>query len=684
MNWQKFYSLENLIQKGRQLSENCDVITFDLFDTLFIRRIHDPDLVKLPTARYIAARTHQFGLDLSWRKIQKIRDRTEQNQRRETGLTFEDQEACYPVFMKKSLEEIFGEYYTDQLLDDVTSYELEMESRMLVPRKKLVDWLAALHESGKKIYIISDIYLPSEHLKKLVDKAGFLQYTDDLVSSADTFLAKASGKAFPLVQKRFDLDKSSWLHIGDNPFSDGLRPAQFGIQALVLHDGSEKHRKALIKRYVNYSKGNMFYRGRALQQLMLPHEGENAPQTALYTEGYNFLGPMIGAFVQHIAEECRRLDITKVFFLSREGYTFKKVWEQCTPLLFPDGQLPEIEYLYVSRMALAGASCADDGLTGTSVSIAFLPPGNRDFRDIARIFQFDLNSLQPHLERYNLTPETCLVPRHEGFEKINRLRLMELINDELFQQEIKHQCNPANRALIRYLEDLQFFDHEQVAIVDIGWLGTIQRFFYNAIKSRDNCPRLHGFLFGATRGVKYPEDLKNSIQGVLYDRDRFDLAASTILYARDVFEEACRAPHPTLDGYELAEDGYKLKFRREDDETGRAEKEQDAHYETLQQGIVDAAARFGAASALLGFSLNDYRPWFNYLMAAKLAFPKCSEITAIRHKHHLDDFHGNHTPQAIKDMGPKQLWNASRFSLYFSPFLRLRYFWRHVKDVLRN
>ena len=277
MNWQKFYSLDNLIEKGRQLSENCDAITFDLFDTLFIRRIHDPDLVKLPTARYIAARAQQFGLGLSWRKIQKIRDRTEQNQRRETGLTFEDQEACYPVFMKQSLEEIFGEYYTDQLLDEVTNYELEMESRMLVPRRKLVDWLAELHQAGKKTYIISDIYLPAEHLKRLVEKGGFLQYTDDLVSSADTFLAKASGKAFPLVQKRFGLDKSSWLHIGDNPFSDGLRPAQFGIQSLVLHDGSEKHRKALIKRYVNYSKGNMFYRGRALQQLMLPHEGENAP-----------------------------------------------------------------------------------------------------------------------------------------------------------------------------------------------------------------------------------------------------------------------------------------------------------------------------------------------------------------------------------------------------------------------
>ncbi len=108
-----------------------------------------------------------------------------------------------------------------------------------------------------------------------------------------------------------------------------------------------------------------------------------------------------------------------------------------------------------------------------------------------------------------------------------------------------------------------------------------------------------------------------------------------------------------------------MKFRREDDETGRAEKEQDAYYQPLQQGIVDAAARFGAASALLGFSLNDYRPWFNYLMAAKLAFPKCSEVTAIRHKHHLDDFHGNHAPQASKDTGSQTTLERFAFQPLF-------------------
>ena len=85
---------------------------------------------------------------------------------------------------------------------------------------------------------------------------------------------------------------------------------------------------------------------------------------------------------------------------------------------------------------------------------------------------------------------------------------MELLEDAGFQKEVKRQSRPSARALERYLESLNFFAHEQMAIVDIGWLGTIQRFLYNAIEHRADCPRLHGFLFGATRGVKFPEDLK--------------------------------------------------------------------------------------------------------------------------------------------------------------------------------
>ncbi len=681
----KYYSLPSLIARGKEIASGVDVVTFDLFDTLLVRRIHDPDLVKLPVARYVANLAQEQGLKWTEAKVQELRDTIEARHRLEAGKSFDDHEACYPRYMQEMLSEIFVEEATDLLFEKVADYEVAMENSMLVPRGEFIDWLQELRQLNKKIYIISDIYLPAVYLKRFVEHAGFLHLVDDVISSADTFFAKASGRAFPLIQKKYDLNIKSWLHVGDNPISDGLRPLEFGIQTLVLADAEEARRKSIIKRMVNYSAGRPFWRGRALQQLMLPLEYENIERPDLYIEGYSFLGPLIGAFVQNIAEKSRKLGIGKVFFLSREGWTFKKYWESVTPHLYPEGNLPETDYLYVSRMALAGASCAYSGLSQTKADIVFLPRGNSDFLDLCRVFSLDPEPFASHLARHNLTETTTLSHLHHGYDQKNSKQFRKLIKDEAFQDEVKRQTRPANDALQLYLDDLGFFDHSDVALVDIGWLGTIQRFFYDAISHRDDAPVCHGFLFGATRGIPFPTTHKNYIEGLVYDKDRFDFAASSILYARDLFEEACRAPHPTLDGYGLEEDGgYTLLFRRTDDEIGQAEKEQDVNYAPLQQGIFDSATVYAAASALLGFSISDYRPWMNYLLVSKLAFPKTKEICNIRHTHHLDDFHGKKIVAKTADREPDDLWTLSVFILRFSPFIRLRRFLRHMKERLNE
>ncbi len=684
MSMHKFYNQESLINAGKKMANHCDTVSFDLFDTLLIRRIHDPDLVKLPVARYVAELAARKNICISPEKVQGLRDSIENSHRRETAKSFDDHEACYPRFMEELLQVIFKDIADEELLHKVTEYELAMENSMLVPRKLLVDWLFELADEGKKVFVVSDIYLPAEHLRVLAKHAGFLDKVEAVISSADTFLAKASGHGYPLIEQEYNLNKKSWLHIGDNPISDGLRPSEFGIPALVLHDSSERLRKSIIKRYFNYSKGVPIWRGRVLQQLMQPHEGENVKKSPLYNEGYNFLAPMIGGFVQYIAEKCRKEKITKVFFLSREGWTFKRFWEESMPFLFPDNNLPEIEYLYVSRMALAGTACAHQGLTQANVNIAFLPPGNKNFTDVCRIFSLDIEPLTEFLNRFNLKADTCLSPLYGDYDPNNSKLLTELLEDEAFQKEIKKQTGPKNRAMELYFESVGFFKHKKVAIVDIGWLGTIQRFLYEAVSHRQDCPQCHGILFGATRGIPYPTTDQNRIEGVIYDKDRFDFSASTILYARDLFEEACRAPHPTLNGYTLTEDGFELEFRTVEDSLGKAEKEQDSYFQPLQQGIIEGAKRYGAASALLGYNLYDYRPWYSYLLVSKMAFPKTSEVVTVRHKHHLDDFHGKNTPDVPNPKLKKHLWELSKTRLSFRPFLRMGYFIRHVQERLKG
>lgn len=674
MRFKTFSNLKRLIRYAERFVAEVDTVSFDLFDTLFIRRIHNPDMVKPAVARFIALKAQLLGSPYwTWEKVQGVRDRVENEQRARTGEQFDDHEARYPDFMRQTLSEIFKERMSDDLLQEITDYELAIENAMIVPRSELVVWIRKLYQQQKKILIVSDIYFPSDHLKKLIEHAGLIEFVTDVISSADTFLAKASGKAFPMIQKRYSLDTDRWLHIGDNPISDGLRPVEFGIRSLLIKDTSEKRRKTIAQIYTVFSNRRLYWKGRLLQQLMLPLEGENNPRSPLYIEGYNFLAPLVGVFVQRIAERTRELDVGRIYFLSREGWTFKKFWKRALPLMLPADLLPEVSYLYVSRLALAGASCAHWGLTQSKADIAFLPPGNRDFCDLCRVFSLDILGLRPFLKRHGLKEDDPLSPIYPGGGKF-RQKFMYLIEDPDFQSEVKKQTLPFNDALQQYLEREGFFNHQEVALVDVGWTGTIQRLLYEAVAHRGDKPRFHGFLFGASRGISFPTLPDNYVEGVIYDRDKFDFAGSTIMYNREFFEEAFRAPHAGLNGYRLKENGFDLVFRDDKDAYSVSESKQNDHFLQLKQGILDAATRFGAASAILGFSFEDLKPWLRYLMVSKIAFPKTKEVKMIKHKFHMDDFYGKHKPPEAFLKYHKNLWDYSFSALRWNPWLRMKYY----------
>ena len=672
-NPKTFYSLTALLRYADRIIDRYDTITIDLFDTIFIRRVHDPDMLKPAVARFISAMAKKRQIEgWPWKRVQALRDQLENEQRAQTAQHFVDHEARYPEFMSRVLHQIFQDQMSDELLAMVTDYELEIESAMIVPRSDLVTWIKK-YAPTKTIIIVSDIYLPAAHLKRLVHRAGLLDHVVDVVSSADTFLAKASGKAFPLLQKKYNLSIDHWLHFGDNPFSDGLRPADFGIRSLVLKDIKEIQRKAIAKTYAKISTFRPFWRGRFLQQLMLPLESENIKRSELYIEGYNFLGFLLGFFTQHVLNKCLELEIEKVFFFSREGWTFKTFWDRTLPLMPHKELAPESHYLYVSRLALAGASCAYAGLSEEKAQIAFLPPGNRDMRDFCRVFSLRVAPFKNILDRFALSETAPISPLHseKGYGRFIRM----LANPE-FQELIKTETRPLNDALQVYLESVGFFEFPKVALVDVGWMGNIQRFLYDAVKHRDDCPVFQGFLLAASRGVHYPASDQNRIEGVLYDRAWInDFAGSVMMYNRDLFEEACRAPHPSMVRYALDQNrNVRLVFRSDNDDYGSAESYQDHYFSDLRQGIFDAAARYGAASAVLGFSTDSLRAWLRYLLVSKLAFPKVREVSVIKHRHHMDDFGGRHKPPPKVTQDQKHLWDLPLWVLRMRPWLKLDFY----------
>jgi len=691
MSIKTFQSLSNLCAHVRQHSEQYDTVSFDVFDTLFVRRVHDPDLVKQPVARFINALAKKSGAWSSYDIVETTRDSIENAHRQANGQENPDFEANYSQFMPEVLRAVFGEHYSEKVLQQVTDYEVAMENAMLVAREEIVLLLEFLKQQDKKILLISDMYLPSGIIRRLVADKELEHYFDDVVSSADSFRAKASGTAYPLVKEKHDLDENSWLHIGDNAFSDGLRADEFGIDALVIDDLGEKKRKGLAKRYQFYAKRQNLWKGRYVQQLMLPLEGENIERSELYADGYQFFAYLFGYAITELKTRADRLGIKKIYFCAREGWMLKRCWEIMAPILWPENADEyELHYLYVSRLSLAQASRANAGLSLFDAENALRPTHNRDFTDIARVYGLDIKELQPFLERHSLSVDEELSADRRSMDSFKKL--IALCDDEEFNQCIKRLAKPHAGALHSYLDEINFFGDQRVAIVDIGWLSTIQHYLVSAIEDRQDKPIVNGFLVATDNARFYERTPHSETQGLIFDTGDFSSISWLMTTCKDVFEEVTRAEHTTLLSYEPdANQGYRLRFRDENDASAQAETRQFEHYKDVHAGVFDGVKRFAAASSVAHFDVWQLNYWCQLLIMGRLGFPKSAEIKRLKNFAHQDDFARSAEDSPKKSRLVKKIermnssiWSESMFHVCYNPLIRLRHFIKYMRRVRRR
>ena len=74
MKTRTFYALPALLRCADRLAADCDTISLDLFDTILIRRVPEPNMIKVPVARFIAARARAAGLRWSGIKVLEYRN----------------------------------------------------------------------------------------------------------------------------------------------------------------------------------------------------------------------------------------------------------------------------------------------------------------------------------------------------------------------------------------------------------------------------------------------------------------------------------------------------------------------------------------------------------------------------------------------------------------------------------
>ena len=311
-------------QKPQELAERlltADVISFDIFDTLIFRP------VCAPTDLFFFV-----GEKLGFMDFERIRREIEFKVRKRTY----EERGSYEVTLEEIYEEI--EKWTGIAKEVGMQTEIQAEWEFCFANPYMLEVYRLLQKKGKdkRIICVSDMYLPVEVLKKMLEKCGYEAF-DNVFISCEYGKSKSDGKLYQEVMKVYGVDRK-YIHVGDNPESDGKQAKKSGWESI---------------HYPNVNIVGMPYRAEDMS-IVTGSLYRAVVNSRLYTGlkyftpeyelGFIYGGIFVVGYCQFIHEYMRNHDVDKLLFLSRDGDVIKKVYEY----LYPE-ECEKCEYVYWSR-----------------------------------------------------------------------------------------------------------------------------------------------------------------------------------------------------------------------------------------------------------------------------------------------------------------------------------------------
>ena len=201
--WQYYGRTDAEVRDG--ILMQGEIVSFAVFDTLLMRYVAKPYHVK----EIIGLKVE----DLLGRRFDfaELRDAAEIQARQNKGSDV-------------TLDEIYKSFAALTGLDAETckkirELEIATELRLALPRERVVDWLKTALQRGKKVWIISDTYMQTPDLKRLLKKCGVEGY-EKLLISCETGLRKDTGAIWDHLAKKNLNSPYKLTQLGENEMSD--------------------------------------------------------------------------------------------------------------------------------------------------------------------------------------------------------------------------------------------------------------------------------------------------------------------------------------------------------------------------------------------------------------------------------------------------------------------------------
>lgn len=216
-----------------RLMSDIEILSLDIFDTILFRdtsseltRFHEvadhiAQIVREETGRKVTAEDALVARHLG--TLATYRTSTPIAGCREGSLTEIYQTASFILTGSKELTPRFIEA------------EIKYESRRLERNELLLQQATEFREQGGAVILVTDMYMHATQVISLLSHFGIdRSIYDNVFSSGDTKVSKASGGIFRLVEERMSKGGNKFLHLGDSLLGDYVQPRRNGWRALHL------------------------------------------------------------------------------------------------------------------------------------------------------------------------------------------------------------------------------------------------------------------------------------------------------------------------------------------------------------------------------------------------------------------------------------------------------------------
>lgn len=685
----------DFIALQRRLETRLGVIrcvSLDIFDTLLARCIEPPAALQHRVAALLAEKTGHASIEA----VLQIRREVEADLRRAALSDGMDHECHFDPLVEGWVTRLVG-HLDAALVDFVHETERELESLALDAKpgiKTLLEWLRA---KGIRVIAVSDMYLSHDHVVALLDSCGLAGLIDRVYVSSEFGLGKYSGRLHSRVLEIEGYAPGEVVHVGDNLVSDMHAPLRLGMRGIFLDEKAQRLRRRRQTLSAEMAGLGGVWPGRHFFEVvdyrMARDTGcQAACEDFFHHYGAHVLGPAFSTFMLGLIEKIEALRPDRLFFLARDGYLFEKMYARWRELEPSGKEWPEPVYVYASRRVVAAASVAE-GLSHAQALVAFYNPKQLGLLSVLKTF--DLPT-EPFIE----------LAREHGFQVLNeRLddwhdpRLMAFLEDERVQALIRPIGQVARDLLQRYFEQQGFFDNKRIALVDIGWNGTIQKFLHDSFGRRPDYPDVHGWYFAFVAAMHGDFGLGDRIDGLVLDARRGDPYERTPMDFEEIFEQGARSGEGTTLGY-VEKEGRVMPLLKDDSAPDRkGEIACNPLIERFQDGVLDHLDHFHAAWRLTGYRSSDIKPYLLALLERAVAYPTREEVREISRLVHTEDFGHDHTldigmtPVRYRDLfRPRHLyqklrhqpWKFSAFAHFGWSFPALLFRLMHLMDVRRR